>query len=579
MVHLTLVGLSEDRTRLLLVDDAGDEFTLGVDPSCAPPLRGEHARLGQLEIEMDSALRPRDIQARIRAGETPEAVAAAAKTTVEKIMPYAAPVLAEREHVAERAQRSSVRRQAGEGRPVRPRHAAHPRRRRRRPPALDQRAARHGLLGRLPSRRRPLGSYRRLRHRQAQGVGRLRLRRPGQLRGLRQRRRPLADRRAGPRACRRADGGAAATRQGSAGCPPSPPTSCPWATTRSSWSATTTSPRRRSGRSSRAGEAPPADEPSSRPGLRRGRAADPRGGPRGAAEPTPEPAADPGPSRRRAAREAPRPQEGRPRLRPELGRDHVRWRQADCRHPARSGLHRTRRVGDPPRPAARVERGVDPGAVERQQVVGGRDPRAAVGRHVGAGHGPDRGVALAQLGRAEEPTVRTEVAVVGTLTAPGMRPATGSTAPRRRGTARARGRRRARRPPRARRPRPAGPAGAGVMSPGSIAGPRSRPLPRAASQADQPPSRTRTSRVAVEPQQPPRPRGGPAGPVVVHDHRPGPAHAGAPHRRDERPRRRAAGAVRRRPAERRGRRRGRRTPLPAGGRPGAPAVPGGSPCR
>ena len=63
---------------------------------------------------MESMLRPRDIQARIRAGETPESVAAAAKTTVEKVMPYAAPVLAEREHVAERAQRSSVRRPAGE---------------------------------------------------------------------------------------------------------------------------------------------------------------------------------------------------------------------------------------------------------------------------------------------------------------------------------------------------------------------------------------------------------------------------------------------------------------------------------
>ena len=45
---------------------------------------------------MDSALRPRDIQARIRAGETPEAVAEAAQTTVDKIMAFAAPVLAER---------------------------------------------------------------------------------------------------------------------------------------------------------------------------------------------------------------------------------------------------------------------------------------------------------------------------------------------------------------------------------------------------------------------------------------------------------------------------------------------------
>jgi len=114
MVHLTLAGLSEDGKRLLLVDDKGAEFTLDADATLRKALRGEHERLGQLEIHMDSALRPRDIQARIRAGETPEAVAQAAQTTVDRIMPFANPVLAERAHVADRAQRASVRRPAGE---------------------------------------------------------------------------------------------------------------------------------------------------------------------------------------------------------------------------------------------------------------------------------------------------------------------------------------------------------------------------------------------------------------------------------------------------------------------------------
>jgi hypothetical protein len=115
MAHLSLAGLSGDGKRLLLVSDQGVEFTLDVDERLRAALRGDHARLGQLEIKMDSALRPRDIQARIRAGETPESVAQAAQTTVDKIMPFAAPVIAERQHVAQRAQRSSVRRtgQAG----------------------------------------------------------------------------------------------------------------------------------------------------------------------------------------------------------------------------------------------------------------------------------------------------------------------------------------------------------------------------------------------------------------------------------------------------------------------------------
>lgn len=114
MAHLTLAGLSEDGKRLLLVGDNGDEHTLDVDHALRAALRGEHARIGQLEITMDSALRPRDIQARIRAGESAESVAQAAQTTVERIMPFAAPVLAERAHVAQRSQLSSVRRRSGE---------------------------------------------------------------------------------------------------------------------------------------------------------------------------------------------------------------------------------------------------------------------------------------------------------------------------------------------------------------------------------------------------------------------------------------------------------------------------------
>lgn len=64
---------------------------------------------------MESALRPRDIQARIRGGESAETVAAAAGTSVEAIMPFAGPVLAERAHQAQTAQRASLRRGGGPG--------------------------------------------------------------------------------------------------------------------------------------------------------------------------------------------------------------------------------------------------------------------------------------------------------------------------------------------------------------------------------------------------------------------------------------------------------------------------------
>ena len=114
MQDLTPVGLSEDGTTLVLVSSSGEEFAVRVDTRLRAALRGENARLGQLEMKMDSALRPRDIQTRIRAGESPEDVAAAAKTTVEAIMPYAGPVLAERAHVAQTALKASLRRRSGE---------------------------------------------------------------------------------------------------------------------------------------------------------------------------------------------------------------------------------------------------------------------------------------------------------------------------------------------------------------------------------------------------------------------------------------------------------------------------------
>lgn len=116
MRDLRLVGISEDRRHVVLsADDTGEEFRVAADESLRAALRGDRARLGQLEIQMDSAMRPRDIQARIRAGATPEEVADVAQVPLEKIMGYAVPVLAEREHIVDRAQQASVRRKHTEG--------------------------------------------------------------------------------------------------------------------------------------------------------------------------------------------------------------------------------------------------------------------------------------------------------------------------------------------------------------------------------------------------------------------------------------------------------------------------------
>ena len=105
-----LVGLSQDGKSLIVATESGDELAVAVDERLHAALRGDRPRLGQLEIEMETSLSPRDIQTRIRAGSTLEDVAKVAGLPLDRVERFAAPVLAEREHIARLAMASSVRR-------------------------------------------------------------------------------------------------------------------------------------------------------------------------------------------------------------------------------------------------------------------------------------------------------------------------------------------------------------------------------------------------------------------------------------------------------------------------------------
>jgi Protein of unknown function (DUF3071) len=115
MRELHLVALDADGTALVLRSERGDEYAVAVDERLRAALRNDRARLGQLEIELESQLRPKDIQARIRAGDTAEDVAAAAGVPVERVRRFAGPVLAERDHAANQARRTAVRRAGQDG--------------------------------------------------------------------------------------------------------------------------------------------------------------------------------------------------------------------------------------------------------------------------------------------------------------------------------------------------------------------------------------------------------------------------------------------------------------------------------
>ena len=111
MPELRVVAVSNDGTRLVLKAADSTEYTLPIDERLRAAVRNDRARLGQIEIEVESHLRPRDIQARIRAGASAEEVAQMAGIPVERVRRFEGPVLAERAFMAERARKTPVRRQ------------------------------------------------------------------------------------------------------------------------------------------------------------------------------------------------------------------------------------------------------------------------------------------------------------------------------------------------------------------------------------------------------------------------------------------------------------------------------------
>ncbi|WP_327278955.1 MULTISPECIES: septation protein SepH [unclassified Streptomyces] len=110
MPELRVVAVSNDGTRLVLKAADSTEYTLAIDERLRAAVRNDRARLNQIEIEVESHLRPRDIQARIRAGASAEEVAQLAGIPVDRVRRFEGPVLAERAFMAERARKTPVRR-------------------------------------------------------------------------------------------------------------------------------------------------------------------------------------------------------------------------------------------------------------------------------------------------------------------------------------------------------------------------------------------------------------------------------------------------------------------------------------
>ncbi|MGE3256165.1 septation protein SepH [Pseudonocardia sp.] len=106
MRALRVVGIREVDGNITVVledPDRRERFTVPGDETLRAAARGDQARLGQIAIEVGNELRPREIQARIRAGASVAELASIAGVPEQKIERFAYPVLLERSRTAELA--------------------------------------------------------------------------------------------------------------------------------------------------------------------------------------------------------------------------------------------------------------------------------------------------------------------------------------------------------------------------------------------------------------------------------------------------------------------------------------------
>jgi hypothetical protein len=115
MRPVRFVALSEDGQAMVLADEVGRLLALPLDERVSTVMKAEPgATPVSLSIAVPAgepapSLSPRDIQARIRSGESAEDVARIAGVPVDRVLRYAGPVLQERAMLAQHARRTRLR--------------------------------------------------------------------------------------------------------------------------------------------------------------------------------------------------------------------------------------------------------------------------------------------------------------------------------------------------------------------------------------------------------------------------------------------------------------------------------------
>lgn len=107
---LRLVGRTEDGTHLEFADREGETFQVRISDTLRATVN--QPRLTSVSDEPQEVMTIKEIQRRLRAGETIDEIARAGNISTEKVERFAGPVLQERTYVISQAEKSPLRKDA-----------------------------------------------------------------------------------------------------------------------------------------------------------------------------------------------------------------------------------------------------------------------------------------------------------------------------------------------------------------------------------------------------------------------------------------------------------------------------------
>jgi hypothetical protein len=111
MSELRLTGKSEDGGHLSLVDNAGNNYSLRISDTLRATVN--QPRLSSVpSVDDVETMSVKEIQRRLRAGESFESVAREGQISLEKVERFSGPILQEREYILDRARELIMRKDA-----------------------------------------------------------------------------------------------------------------------------------------------------------------------------------------------------------------------------------------------------------------------------------------------------------------------------------------------------------------------------------------------------------------------------------------------------------------------------------